>query len=125
MGQENVQHTGEVIFARIEKKFGSDAAFERAANLAPKTVNNWRRGRSSSYMIMLPELAAVLGVPVGDLLGGEEASGIAALTAEEQEFLTLFRSTGALRADERAALNATIRNAIDLYLSTRTPGEHK
>ena len=49
----------------------------------------------------------------------------AALTAEEQEFLTLFRSTGALRADERAALNATIRNAIDLYLSTRTPGEHK
>ena len=43
MGKESVMLTGETIFALIEMKFGSDAKFERQANLPPKTVNNWRR----------------------------------------------------------------------------------
>ena len=33
MAQENVIRTGEIIFSLIELRFGSDAAFERAANV--------------------------------------------------------------------------------------------
>ena len=120
MGQEHVAKTGEIIFSMIEMRYGSDAAFERAANLPPKTVNNWRRGRSSSYMKMLPELATLFGVSVRDLLHTEEGeTGAPHLTAEEQELLTLFRATGGLSDKERAALTETIRNTIDLYLASR------
>ena len=120
MGQEHVAQTGEIIFSLIEMRYGSDAAFERAANLPPKTVNNWRRGRSSSYMKMLPELAGLFGVSVRDLLQTEEGErdGVR-LTAEEHELLTLFRAADGLPDRERAALTETIRNTIDLYLASR------
>ncbi|MBQ8859490.1 MAG: hypothetical protein IJ012_06870 [Clostridia bacterium] len=124
MGHENVLQTGQILFSLIDLKFGSDAAFERAANLPPKTVNNWRRGRSSSYMKMLPELATLFGVSVRDLLLTEEDDGSAArLTAEEQEFLSLFRAAGDLSERERAALTETIRSTIDLYLAARRGGK--
>ena len=124
MGHENVLQTGQILFSLIELKFGSDAAFERAANLPPKTVNNWRRGRSSSYMKMLPELAALFGVSVRDLLLiEEEDSGATRLTAEEQEFLSLFRAAGDLTERERAALTETVRSTIDLYLAARRGGK--
>ncbi|MBQ8350473.1 MAG: hypothetical protein IJY20_00310 [Clostridia bacterium] len=120
MGQEHVAQTGEIIFSLIELRYGSDAAFERAANLPPKTVNNWRRGRSSSYMKMLPELAALFDVSVRDLLHTEEGKNDSPrLTAEEQELLALFRAAGTLSDRERAALTETIRNTIDLYLASR------
>ena len=115
MGKDQVMQTGEVIFSLIDTRCGSDAAFERAFNLPPKTVNNWRRGRSSSFMKMLPELAAFFEVSTGDLL----CDGSAQLTAEEQELLALYRSADALTAEERAALTATLRSTIDLYLSIR------
>ena len=126
MGQEHVAQTGEIIFSLIEMRYGSDAAFERAANLPPKTVNNWRRGRSSSYMKMLPELAGLFGVSVRDLLQTEEweRDGVR-LTAEEQELLTLFRAADGLSERERAALTETIRNTIDLYLASRAAGKGK
>ena len=44
----------ERILALIENEYDSDAAFEREMELPPKTVNNWRRGRSSSFMKILP-----------------------------------------------------------------------
>ena len=121
MVQENVARTGEILFSLIELKFSSDAAFERAANLPPKTVNNWKRGRSSSFMKMLPELAALFGVSVKDLLCTDEAeaSGSQQLTAEEQEFLALFRATSSLSDKERAALTETVRSTIDLYMAAR------
>ncbi len=120
MSHESVTQTGEKLFALIDLKFGSDAAFERAANLPPKTVNNWRRGRSASFLKMLPELAELFGIPVRDLVdstGG--ASPAQVLTAEEEEFLALFRSTGKLSERERAALTETIRSTVDLYLAAR------
>lgn len=124
MGQEHVLQTGEIIFSLIETRYASDAAFERAANLPPKTVNNWRRGRSASYMKMLPELAALFDVSVRDLLQTEESvAANPGLTNEEQEFLALFRAAGGLTERERAALTETIRNTIDLYLATRGAGQ--
>ena len=125
MGQEHVAQTGEIIFSLIETQYGSDAAFERAANLPPKTVNNWRRGRSSSYMKMLPELATLFSVSVHDLLQTEDGNDGIHLTSEEQAFLSLFRAAEGLSARERAALTETIRNTIDLYLASRGNGSTK
>lgn len=125
MENKAVARTGEVIFAHIDRVFGSDAAFERAANLPPKTVNNWRRGRSSSYMKMLPELAALFGVSTHALLGEEGEAASPALTAEERELLTMFRATAGLNAREKSALAATIRNTIDLYLASREAGRER
>ena len=122
MGKENVARTGEMIFTLIEMKFGSDANFERRANLPPKTVNNWRRGRSSSFMKMLPELAELFDVTVNDLLGETDSARRVSLTADEQELLALYRATDALSAEERAALSETLRSTIDLYLSSRRGG---
>ena len=119
MGQESVARTGQILFSLIELKFSSDAAFERAANLPPKTVNNWKRGRSSSFMKMLPELAALFGVSVRDLLGADGGESAPALTAEEQEFLALFRAASGLSEKERAALTETVKSTIDLYLTAR------
>lgn len=126
MGQEHILQTGEIIFSLIETRYASDAAFERAANLPPKTVNNWRRGRSASYMKMLPELAALFEVSVRDLLQTEESTTTnTGLTSEEQEFLALFRNAGGLSEKERAALTETIRNTIDLYLASHGPGQQE
>ena len=125
MANEHVAKTGETIFTLIERRYGSDAAFERAANLPPKTVNNWRRGRSSSYMKMLPELASLFGVSVQELLHTDAGDSESMhLTAQEQEFLTLFRATDGLSERERTALTETIRNTIDLYLASRRAKPH-
>ena len=126
MSRENEEKIRERILSLIDSEFDSDAAFERAANLPPKTVNNWRRNRSSSYMKMLPELATLFGVSVRDLLNTEEeADGGIRLTAEEQAFLSMFRAAEGLSERERAALNETIKNTIDLYLASRGTGHGK
>ena len=122
MGQESVAQVGERIFALIDAVYGSDAAFERAANLPPKTVNNWRRGRSASYMKLLPEIAMLFGVATGELLGNSSPEESARLTSEEEEILAMFRAAGNLSDKERAALTETIRNTIGLYLSSHGGG---
>ena len=68
MNKENAEKVRERILSLIDSEFESDAAFERVMGLSEKTVNNWRRGRSSSYMKMLPRLSEEFSVNVGELL---------------------------------------------------------
>ena len=117
MNKAEVQKTGKKIFALIDTKFASDACFERAAGLMPKTVNNWRRGLSSSYMKMLPELSQILGTTAGALL---DTDGMSNLSENEQEIITLYRSAGKLSDRELNALTETIKNTIGLYLSSHS-----
>lgn len=106
-----VTATGEVIVALIAGTYGSDAAFERAAGLPRKTVSNWRRGRSTSYMKCLPTLAERLGVEVGALLSADRAQ--AGMTPEEQTLLDAFRTTRTLSREARAELLQTLLTIID------------
>lgn len=55
-----------------DKKNISDKDFEIELGLNPKTINNWKRGKSSGYMKMLPEIADYFNVSVDYLLGREE-----------------------------------------------------
>jgi hypothetical protein len=102
------------LFHLIEISFSSDAAFERAASLPPKTVSNWRRGRSATYMKMLPTLASVLGVNPRDLIGEEAKDGVE--NAEEARIWHLLRRAGQLPEGEKSRLYAALTSVLTLAL---------
>ena len=118
MKNENTEKIRERILSIVEAEYESDAAFERALGLAEKTVNNWRRGRSSSFMKMLPALSESFGVNIGALLDMPLRRDTSELSDEEMNLLHLYRKSHTLPAKMRAALRETIETTISLYIST-------
>ena len=118
MKKANQSKTRERIISLIEAEFESDAAFERAMGLAEKTVNNWRRDRSASYMKMLPELAAGFGIGVGELLDMPLRSDTSELSEDELHLLLLYRKSRTMPQKLRAALRETLENTINLYIKS-------
>jgi hypothetical protein len=66
---EAIMNVLEKILDLISKNYASDAAFEVAANLPPKTVYDWKRGKSKGYLKILPKLSELFGVPVAHFYG--------------------------------------------------------
>ena len=91
MISEKQEGIKERILSLIDSEYESDAAFERAMGLSDKTVNNWRRGRSSSYMKMLPRLSEEFKVNVGDLLDMPVRKDTSELSEDELHLLHLYR----------------------------------
>ena len=118
MRNVGAEEAREKILDLIESEFESDAAFERELELPPKTVNNWRRGRSASFMKMLPRLAESFDVSVGELLLVPITHDSSELSDDEIELLTLYRKSGVLSAKQRIALRDTLDSVINLYLSS-------
>ena len=118
MKQDNTERIRARILALIESEFESDAAFERAMGLADKTVNNWRRARSSSYMKMLPELSRAFGVNVGELLDIPITHSTSELSLEEVHLLHLYRKSRTLPTKLREALRENLENTITLYIKS-------
>ena len=116
--KENNENIRERVLSLIETEFESDAAFERAMGLADKTVNNWRRGRSASYMKMLPELARAFGVNVGEILDMPIMHSTSELSLEEVHLLHLFRKARVVPPKMRRALRETLESIINLYIDT-------
>lgn len=116
--KENSENIRERILSLIESEFESDAAFERAVGLADKTVNNWRRGRSSSYMKMLPELSRAFGVNVGELLDMPIMHNTSELSLEEVHLLHLYRKARVVPPVMRTALRETLESIINLYIQS-------
>ena len=106
----------ERILALIDAEFESDAAFERELGIPDKTVNNWRRGRSASFMKMLPELAEALSVTVVDLLDLPLSEGKVELSAPEREIIALYRRAKVLSPEQREALDKTLGAVINMYI---------
>ena len=115
----------EHVLSLVDSEFESDAAFEREMGLSEKTVSNWRRGRSSSFMRILPALSERFGVNVGELLdmpiGGESFE----LSEEEKELLTLYRRSHSLPKRMRIALRETIESTINMYVEAAESGRKK
>ena len=105
------------ILSLIEVEFKSDAAFERAMNLPPKTVNNWRRGRSSSFMRILPTLSERFNVNLGELFDMPIQGDTSELSDEERELLTLYRRSHVLSKSMRSALKETLESTINMYIA--------
>ncbi len=116
--KENNENIRVRVLSLIESEFDSDAAFERAMGLADKTVNNWRRGRSSSYMKILPELSRVFGVNVGEILDMPITSSTSELSPEEVHLLHLYRKARVVPPKMRTALRETLESIINLYIDT-------
>ena len=105
------------VLSLVEAEFESDAAFERELNLNEKTVSNWRRGRSASFMRILPELSRTFGVNVGEILDIPLQEDSSELSDEELELLTLYRKTHVLPKKSRLALKSTIESTVNMYLT--------
>ncbi len=116
--KENTEKIRERVLSLIDSEFESDAAFEREMSLAEKTVNNWRRGRSSSFMRILPELSILFGVNIGELYDIPIREDSSELSEEELELLTLYRRAHILPKKHRLALKTTIEATINMYLAS-------
>lgn len=117
MKYENCESIRERLLLLISSEYDSDAAFERACGLPEKTVNNWRRARSASFMKMLPALADRFHMTVGELLDLPLTGSGSELSDDELKLLRLFRKSRTLPKERRAALEATLEAVITLYLS--------
>lgn len=115
--KENTEKIRERVLSLIDSEFESDAAFEREVELAEKTVNNWRRGRSASFMRILPELSELFGVNIGELLDIPIRDDSSELSDEELELLTLYRRAHILPKKHRLALKQTLEVTINMYLT--------
>ena len=115
---ENTERIRTRILSLIDSEFESDAAFERSLGIPDKTVNNWRRGRSASFMRMLPELSEVFRVNVGELLDMPLRRDTSELSEEELHLLYLYRKSRSMPEKMRHALRETIEMTINLYIST-------
>jgi len=118
MTSENNEKIRQRILSLIDTEFESDAAFERALGLRDKTVNNWRRGRSASYMKMLPTLSERFSVNVGELLDIPLRKDTSELSEDELHLLHLYRRSRTMPPKMRAALRETMENLITLYIKS-------
>lgn len=114
-GQDRVR---EKILSLIDAEFESDAAFERAMQLPDKTVSNWRRGRSSSYMNMLPTLSEAFRVNVGELLDMPLRRDTSELSEEELHLLHLYRKSRTMPPKMRSALRESMESLVSLYITS-------
>ena len=115
----DIEKIREHLLLLIDSEFESDAAFEREMELAEKTVNNWRRRRSSSFMRMLPRISDRFGVTVGELLDLPLRDDGGELSDDELELLTLYRKTHTLPKKMRIALKDTLESTINMYLAAK------
>lgn len=116
--KEHTERIREQVLSLIDSEFESDASFERELDLPEKTVNNWRRGRSASFMRMLPRLCDLFSVNIGELFDIPIREDSSELSDEELELLTLYRKSHALPKKHRIALKQTIESTINLYLAS-------
>ena len=106
------------ILTLIESEFESDASFEREMGIPDKTVNNWRRGRSSSFMKMLPELSERFRVNVGELLALPLRRDTSELSEDELRLLDLYIKSRTMPEKMRTALRETLETTINLYIDS-------
>ncbi len=125
MKNESTERIRARILALIESEFESDAAFERAIGIPEKTVNNWRRGRSSSFIKYLPELSERFRVNVGELMDMPLRRDTSELSEEELHLLHLYRRSRSMPEKMRQALRETIETTINLYISSYSEIKNK
>ena len=115
---EATEKIRERVLALIDSEFESDASFERELGLSEKTVSNWRRGRSASFMNMLPMLAESFKVSLSQIMNVPLSQENSDLSDGEIELLALYRKARALPEEMRSALTETLETTIKLYINT-------
>lgn len=122
---ESTEKVRERVIDLIESEFESDAAFERALSLPEKTVNNWRRGRSASFMKKLPEIAEGCGVNIAAIMDIPISADNPELTEDELELLALYRQARMMPKGLRLALKDTLKSTINMYIEASAQAKSK
>ncbi len=122
---ESTEKVRERVLDLIESEFESDAAFERAMALPEKTVNNWRRGRSASFMKNLPEIAEICGVNIAAIMDIPISADNPELTEDELELLMLYRQARIMPKRLRFALKDTLKSTINMYIEASAQAKIK
>lgn len=117
MDNERTEKIRQRVLGLISAEYESDAAFERDMDLKEKTVNNWRRGRSASFMKMLPALSEKFSVNVGEILDMPIRSDTSELSDDELSLLKLYRKTSILPEKAKSALRENLEATINLYIT--------
>ena len=118
MNKDNIEAIRERVLSLIDSRYESDASFERALSLNEKAVNNWRRGRSASFMKILPTLSELFGVNIGELLDIPLRKDTSELSEEELHLLHLYRRSATLPPKMRDSLRKTLEMTIEMYTSS-------
>lgn len=118
MRSTNTESVRERVLSLIENCYKTDAAFEKELGLRPKTVNNWRRGRSASFMKMLPTLSSAFGVSIGEMMSLPSGNDYGELTEDEKRLLAIYRSSQGIPNDLRRALIDSVEAIARLYIKT-------
>ena len=98
----------------VEQKM-TYAAFERVMNLPPKTVSNWRRGVSHSYLAMIPQISRLLHT-TPDVLLGETEKAEAEWIEETRRLQEMYMRAKDLPRHRRLALCRTLEAVMKLYM---------
>lgn len=120
MKNDSTQAIRDKILALIDAEFESDAAFERELEIPEKTVNNWRRGRSSSFMRMLPMLSERFGMNVGEIMDLAPRRDTSELSDDELALITLYRRTRTMPEKMRTSLQKTLDTTINMYIAAHS-----
>lgn len=125
MISKDTEKIRERVLSLIASEFESDASFERELSLPDKTVSNWRRGLSASFMKMLPALSECFGINVSELLDMPLSGDTAELSEEEIKLLELYRKARPLPSKMRSALRETLETTINLYIDSFSEQKRK
>ena len=115
--KENSAKIRERVLSLIDSEFESDAAFEREMQLPEKTVSNWRRGKSSSFIAILPLLSEKYGINLGEFYDMPIRSDSSELSEEELALLVLYRKARTLPKEIRSAMRKNIEATINMYIT--------
>ena len=115
MADKNSEQTVAVhLFSLLDESNKTDKELEIALKLKPKTVSNWRRGRSHGYMRHLPEIASFFAVSPAYLWEGKNSMQ-KELSSEEWELISAYRALSHLDVKKRKAVRDLFRKITDLY----------
>lgn len=93
------------ILSLIGQKYGTDKAFEDDIGIPNRTVNDWKRGKSKSYLKLLPKIANTFNVTVDYLLGTEQKeSPLSDIDSRLIEIYKLLTDDGKAKLIEQAEL---------------------
>ena len=120
MKSDNTEIIREKLLDLIDSEFESDAAFEREFEIPEKTVNNWRRKRSASFMRMLPDLSERFKINVGEMMDLIPRKDTSELSEDELALIALYRKTRTMPEKMRSSLYKTLENTMAMYIAAHS-----
>lgn len=103
-----MDHVLSQICELIKKQYASDAEFENSIGLKPRTVNDWKREKSHSYLKKLPELSKHFNVPITFFYGNDPIDNGA--ETETKEKPTVKDDELIKKINERPLLKSFVEN---------------